>query len=95
MKTTAPTGRLCLAASPVAATGARLLSGEFAELRDDTREGCYSLLHHYGATNPVEFFAVATETSFEKPRRMAINHAELFTVLKDYCRIDPRDWQRV
>jgi len=24
---------------------------------------------------------------------MALNHAELFSVLKDYYRIDPGDWQ--
>jgi len=30
---------------------------------------------------------------FEKPRQMALNHAELFSVLKDYYRIDPGDWQ--
>jgi Mlc titration factor MtfA (ptsG expression regulator) len=50
-------------------------------------------MNHYGATNPAEFFAVVTETFFEKPRQMALNHAELFNVLKDYYRIDPGDWQ--
>jgi len=72
---------------------ARALSEEFSELQEDTRQGRQSLMDHYGATNPAEFFAVATETFFEKPRQMALNHAELFSVLKDYYRVDPGDWQ--
>ena len=50
-------------------------------------------MDHYGATNPAEFFAVATETFFERPRRMAEHHAELFEALRSYYRVDPRDWQ--
>ncbi len=71
---------------------ARVLSGEFAELQDDTRHCRQSLMNHYGATNPAEFFAVATETFFEKPEQMAGHHAELFAVLKEYYRVDPREW---
>jgi Mlc titration factor MtfA (ptsG expression regulator) len=69
------------------------LSGEFEDLQKDARFGRRSLLDHYGATNPAEFFAVSTETFFEKPRRMAKHHSELFEVLKSYYRIDPREWQ--
>ena len=50
-------------------------------------------MDHYGATNPAEFFAVATETFFEKPHRMARHHEELFQVLSAYYRIDPREWR--
>ena len=72
---------------------ANALSGEFRELQRDAGIGKRSLMDHYGATNPAEFFAVATETFFEKPRRMAKHHQELFDVLKSYYRVDPRDWQ--
>jgi len=71
---------------------AAALSHEFEVLQKDYRVGRRSLLDHYGATNPAEFFAVATETFFEKPRQMAKHHAELFDVLVRYYRIDPRDW---
>lgn len=70
------------------------LSDEFEELQKDARFGRRSLMDHYGASNPAEFFAVATETFFEKPRRMARHHEELFDVLKSYYRIDPREWQK-
>jgi Mlc titration factor MtfA (ptsG expression regulator) len=72
---------------------AAALSGEYRILQRRARRGRRSLMDHYGATNPAEFFAVATETFFEKPRRMARHHAELFDVLRSYYRVDPRDWQ--
>ena len=37
---------------------------------------------------------VATETFFAKPRQMARHHAELFAVLHDYYRVDPREQYR-
>lgn len=73
---------------------AGVLSEEFEELQEDSRRGRRSLMDHYGATDPAEFFAVATETFFEKPRQMAKYHTELFEVLKGYYRIDPREWQK-
>jgi Mlc titration factor MtfA (ptsG expression regulator) len=81
------TGKNCLR------TWASTLSGEFEELQKDAWKGRRSLIDHYGATNPAEFFAVSTETFFEKPARMAEHHAELFEVLRCYYRIDPREWQ--
>jgi Mlc titration factor MtfA (ptsG expression regulator) len=72
---------------------ATVLSKEFKELRKASYRGRESLLDHYGATNPAEFFAVATETFFEKPAQMARHHAELFEVLQAYYRVDPRQWQ--
>lgn len=72
---------------------AKVLSGEFEKLQADNRRGKKSHMDHYGATNPAEFFAVATETFFEKPRQMARDHVELFETLRSYYRIDPRDWQ--
>lgn len=73
---------------------AAALSGEYRILQRKARRGGKSLLDHYGATNPAEFFAVATETFFEKPDEMAERHQALFEVLQSYYRIDPRNWQR-
>jgi Mlc titration factor MtfA (ptsG expression regulator) len=73
---------------------AAALSEEFEVLQQDARRGRRSLMDHYGATNPAEFFAVATETFFEKPERMRKHHRELFDVLQAYYRIDPQEWQQ-
>jgi Mlc titration factor MtfA (ptsG expression regulator) len=51
------------------------------------------VLDHYGATNPAEFFAVATEAFFEQPHRLAARHPALYEEFLKYYRIDPRAWQ--
>ena len=86
-------GAPILAGNNCLRTWAATLSEEFDELQKNAWRGKRSLIDHYGATNPAEFFAVATETFFEKPVQMAEHHAELFEVLMCYYRIDPRDWQ--
>ncbi|MDP9182382.1 MAG: zinc-dependent peptidase [Actinomycetota bacterium] len=43
----------------------------------------------YGATNPGEFFAVATEVFFEQPRELAAFEPELYDVLARFYRQDP------
>lgn len=72
---------------------ARVLSREFSELQDDLMRGHQGLLDHYGATNPAEFFAVATETFYERPDKMMEEHPELFEQLMEYFQVDPRKWQ--
>jgi MtfA peptidase len=51
-----------------------------------------TLLDYYGATNQAEFFAVASETFFEKPRQLKEEHTELFELLVRYYRLDPTRW---
>jgi MtfA peptidase len=50
------------------------------------------LLSAYGATDPAEFFAVASEVFFERAWRMAAEHPELYAELCAYYRVDPRRW---
>lgn len=72
---------------------ARVLKREHSDLSEAKRLGRRSLMDQYGAKNPAEFFAVASETFFERPRRLRIEHPELFTLLTKYYRIDPSSWQ--
>jgi len=50
------------------------------------------LISDYGATNEAEFFAVVTEVFFEQPGALAQRHPDLFALLRDYFRVDPREW---
>ena len=52
-----------------------------------------SVLDDYGAEHPAEFFAVATETFFERPDALAGEYAELFDALKAFYNLDPREWK--
>jgi Mlc titration factor MtfA (ptsG expression regulator) len=70
-----------------------VLSRDFANLQVDALYRQHSVMDHYGATSPAEFFAVATETFFEKPWQMAEHHGALFSELFKYYRVDPRAWQ--
>lgn len=71
---------------------AHVFSREFEELQQEAVRGKKSLIDHYGATNPAEFFAVTTETFFERPREMRNSHAELFQELVKFYGMDPTDW---
>jgi len=73
---------------------ARILSAAFEELRHDTMFGNETVLNGYGATNPAEFFAVATETFFEKPHQLKEKHPELYEELKRYYHQDPGEYLR-
>ena len=76
----------------------RVLGEEFARLRlrasaaDDPPAAAPGLLSDYGATDPAEFFAVASEVFFEQPGRLAAEHPELYAELAGYYRVDPRAW---
>ena len=68
---------------------ADVMHREYIELIDRSMHGHKSLLDDYGATNAAEFFAVATETFFEKPSEMRDEHPELYRVLSGYYHQDP------
>ncbi len=65
---------------------------EFEELTHAARYGEPALLDYYGATNLAEFFAVASETFFERPKALERHHPELFELLGKYYRVSPKDW---
>ena len=71
---------------------ARVLSAEYEALQKGMERRTRSVISEYGATNPAEFFAVATEAFFEKPRQMKKRHPELYDELKDYYKLDPAEW---
>jgi Mlc titration factor MtfA (ptsG expression regulator) len=70
-------------------TWARVLSAEYDRLRRESGMGRHTVLDDYGATNPAEFFAVATECFFEKPRVLKKRHPQLYEELKNFYRQDP------
>jgi len=73
-------------------TWARVLGGEYENLQKKQRKRRKTVISSYGAVNPAEFFAVATEAFFEKPKQMKKRHPELYDELKDYYKLDPLDW---
>ncbi len=71
----------------------QIMTREYELLVKKTEKGRRTLMDKYGATNPAEFFAVATECFFEKGRAMKRKHPELYELLKTYYRQDPAGWR--
>ncbi len=46
----------------------------------------------YAASNPAEFFAVASEVFFEQSQQLADEHPALFAQLRDFYTVDPLSW---
>jgi len=64
----------------------------YADYLEEVAAGKRTLIDEYGATNPAEFFAVATETFFEKPRQLFKKRPDLYDELKKFYVVDPREW---
>jgi Mlc titration factor MtfA (ptsG expression regulator) len=67
----------------------KIFGDEYDRLRRDSALGRYSVLDEYGATDPAEFFAVATECFFEKAGVLQKRHPALYEELKSFYRQDP------
>ena len=70
-----------------------VMDREFRRLQAADRRGRDTLLDPYGATDPAEFFAVATECFFDAPRAMQREYPPLYQLLRDYYRQDPATWK--
>lgn len=65
---------------------ARVFSAHYRALVKRPHAG---VLRAYGAVNEAEFFAVATETFFEKPNALRRKAPSLYAALRDYYGVDP------
>ncbi len=74
------------------AVWAEVLSGEYERLRKRVSKSRKSVMDAYGATNPAEFFAVASETFFEKPKQLSRDCPELYDELRRFYQVDPLEW---
>lgn len=68
---------------------ADVVRSEHEQLQREVVRSSDTLLDPYGAQNPVEFFAVATETFFEQPVELRAEHPRLYQVLARYFHQDP------
>jgi MtfA peptidase len=81
-----PTGEL-------ARRWAELMDEEYRRLQRAARNRQKTLLDPYGATDPAEFFAVATECFFDAPQAMRREYVELYELFRAYYQQDPAAWR--
>jgi Mlc titration factor MtfA (ptsG expression regulator) len=88
------TGTPILGSRSSYAAWGRVMSKEFEALKHKVMHHMNDVLRAYGATNPAEFFAVATEVFFDRPHKLKEKHPELYEQLKEYYKLDPESWKR-
>lgn len=71
---------------------AEVWESEYARHTADVRRGRRTFVDEYGADDPGEFFAVATEHFFEEPRGLRARHPRLYEQLRLFYRQDPAGW---
>jgi Mlc titration factor MtfA (ptsG expression regulator) len=71
---------------------ARVMGAAYDQLVHQAAVGEPSLMSTYGATNPAEFFAVASEVFFEQPGPLAAEQPALYQELAALYRVDPLSW---
>jgi MtfA peptidase len=77
---------------PDPAAWARVLADAYGALAAALHAGRGTVLDAYAATNLAEFFAVATETFFERPVELRAEFPALFAQLASIYRQDPSRW---
>lgn len=68
-----------------------VMTTEYDRLVARSRRGRATLLDHYGAQDPGEFFAVCTECFFERSGAFELRHRDLYALLRDYFGQDPAE----
>ncbi len=71
---------------------AKVMTQEYQRLCQDVQRGLKTVIDRYGTTNPAEFFAVTTETFFEKPVALRQYSPALYELLQHYYQLDPLQW---
>lgn len=71
---------------------ARSLGEEYEDFQREIEQDEGDVLDEYGATDPAEFFAVATECFFEIPKDLQREYPRLYDELKRFYQQDPAAW---
>ena len=71
---------------------AEVMQAAFAELQVQVARGEETVLDPYGASEPVEFFAVATEAFFERGQDLKQTQPALYAELAGFYQVDPAGW---
>ena len=85
-------GAPVLADRALQARWAEAMSEAFERLTEAAERDEETLLDPYGAEDPAEFFAVATEAFFLVADQLEEEEPELYAALRDYFRQDPARW---
>lgn len=72
---------------------ARVFSKDYQAFVEKVQYGSDVAIDDYGATSPEEFFAVCTESFFEKPHALKQHWPDLYQQLAGFYKVDPVSWR--
>lgn len=70
----------------------RAFAPAYREFCEKVNEGRRTVMDSYGAENPAEFFAVGTETFFERSKAMKREEPEVYREMSRFYGMDPASW---
>jgi len=70
----------------------KIFTEQFELLKKKAAMGTPSLFDYYGASEPAEFFAVASEVFFEKAQQFSNEYPILYRQFTQYYKVDPINW---
>ena len=68
------------------------LAEEFDRTLAAVERGALTFLDPYAAEDEAEFFAVATEEFYVRPRELRAAHQRLYRLLREFYGVDPAGW---
>lgn len=68
------------------------MSAGFKKLTSRSNKRSRSLINQYGGTHPAEFFAVLSETYFEKGKHLKRKEPDLYATMEAYYGLDTASW---
>jgi Mlc titration factor MtfA (ptsG expression regulator) len=71
---------------------AEVLSREYDAFKNRVAHGENQVIDEYGAVSAAEFFAVCTESFFEKPKQMKKKLPQLYQQFQQFYGLDPAAW---
>jgi Mlc titration factor MtfA (ptsG expression regulator) len=72
---------------------AKVLGREYRSFADRVSQRKNKVIDEYGLTSPAEFFAVCTESFFEKAAAMQRRLPDLYEQLQKFYAVDPASWK--
>lgn len=81
------------AATPEARQWATVFRQSFDRFESQVHRGRATPIDAYGATDEAEFFAVVTETFFERPAELRVYDPDLYAQWSAFFRQDPITWK--
>ena len=71
-----------------------VIARDYTKIKAAYKEGRAHTIDEYALASNAEFFSCATESFFERPKKLKEYHPEIYDILEGYYGLDPLPWSR-